>query len=150
MAVAMRYLADGESARDVLQDSFVKILTSVGRFSFRGEGSLRAWVLRIVANESLDYLRRERRLHFVDDLPDDLPDEEPDVGTISQAALQHMIEQLPTGYRTVLNLFVFEQKSHREIAQVLGIRESSSASQFLRAKKLLAQMIKNYQKQQTT
>lgn len=150
MAVAMRYLADDESARDVLQDSFVKILTSVGRFSFRGEGSLRAWVLRIVANESLDYLRRERRLHFVEDLPDDLPDEEPDVGIISQAVLQHMIEQLPAGYRTVLNLFVFEQKSHREIAQVLGIKESSSASQFLRAKKLLAQMIKNYQKQQST
>ena len=150
MAVAMRYVADGDAARDVLQDAFVKILTSVSRFGYRGEGSLRAWVLRIVTNEAIDHVKERHKRLFTDALPDDLPDEEPDVGLVPLAALQHMMEQLPPGYRLVLNLYVFDQKSHREIARQLGIGESTSASQYHRAKRLLAKMIKDYLNRTTT
>lgn len=65
---------------------------------------------------------------------------------LSPQALQEMIGQLPTGYRTVLNLYVFEDKSHQEIAQLLGIKESSSASQLHRAKQMLARQINEYRK----
>jgi RNA polymerase sigma-70 factor (ECF subfamily) len=85
---------------------------------------------------------------FIDRMPetmsDDVPDEEPDVGLLPPGVLQQMIQQLSPGYRAVLNLFVFEQQSHHEIAQRLGISESTSASQFLRAKRQLARMIREY------
>lgn len=150
MAVAMRYVADSDRARDVLHDAFVKILTAVGRIDYRGEGALRSWIMRVVANESVDFLKRERRFVWTDSVPEDVPDEqgddppdgEPDVGALPPGLLQQAIEQLPTGYRTVLNLYVFEQQSHREIARRLGIGEKTSASQFLRAKRLLAKLIK--------
>ena len=70
--------------------------------------------------------------------------EEPPVNDVPPDRLMQMIAELPQGYRTVLNLFVFEQKTHKEIASMLGIKENSSASQYLRAKKLLADKIKTY------
>ena len=148
MAQAMRYVANRETACDVLQESFVKILTAVSRFQYRGEGSLRGWVLSIVSHVAVDWLRQNRRVQLTAELPDDLPDEEPDVGSVPMEVMQRMIEQLPDGYRTVFCLFVFDRKSHKEIAQTLGIKENTSASQFLRAKRLLANMITNYQRQQ--
>ena len=80
----------------------------------------------------------------MDEVPDDIEDEEPEVERVPPAELTRMIGELPDGYRLVLNLFVFEQKSHKEIAQLLGIKESSSASQYLRAKKLLGKKVKDY------
>ena len=150
MAVAMRYLADEDSARDVLQDAFVKVLTHLDSFSYRGEGSLKSWVMRVVSNEAVSWLRQ--RQHFtnceVEEALDE-PDEEPDVGSIGLEVLQRMIEQLPSGCRTVFNLYVFERKSHKEIAALLGIKENSSASQFLRAKRMLARQINDYKRQQS-
>ena len=148
MAVAMRYVADSEAARDVLQEAFVKVFTHFDDFTWRGEGSLRAWLLRVVTNEALNWLRRESRF-ISDHLPqEEPPDEEPDVGDISLEVLQRMIEQLPDGYRQVFCLYVFDQKSHKEIASLLGIKENSSASQFLRAKRLLAHQINEYKRRQ--
>ena len=81
-----------------------------------------------------------------DNLPD-LPEEEsPDVENVPLEVLMQMIGSLPTGYRTVFNMFVIEQNTHKEIASQLGIKVSSSASQLLRAKKILANMINEYVK----
>ena len=66
------------------------------------------------------------------------------MGRVPLELLQRMIEELPVGYRAVFNLYVFEQLSHKEIANELGIKENSSASQYLRAKKLLAKRIREY------
>ena len=82
-------------------------------------------------------------------LMEQLPDTEEDdegVGDIPQAELMKMIAGLPDGYRTVFNLYVFEDKSHKEIAQMLGITEHTSSSQFYRAKTLLAKKINEYRK----
>ena len=144
MAVALRYVPDRDDVQDVVQDSFVKIFTSIGSFSYRGEGSLKAWMGRIVANMSLDFLRKNKTLSFTSDLPNIADEPEPDIGGVSDEALMSMIARLPDGYRVVLNMFVFEQRSHKEIAEQLGIKESSSASQYLRAKKLLAKKINDY------
>jgi RNA polymerase sigma-70 factor (ECF subfamily) len=144
MAIGLRYIPDTDEVRDVLQDSFVKILTNIGRFDYRGEGSLKSWVSRIVANQAIDYMKQNKHLQFTDVVPDSADEEEPDVGNISPDILDSLIGQLPTGYRVVLNLFVFEQLSHKEIAQRLGIAESTSTSQFFRAKRMLQGMIRDY------
>lgn len=145
MAIGLRYLPEGDEVRDVLQDSFVRILTSIGQFNYHGEGSLKSWVSRIVSNRSVDYLREHQRFRVVSGIPDE-PDEEeePDVGGVPPDVLTKMIGRLPVSYRMVLNLYVFEQRSHREIAQLLDIKESTSSSLFFRAKKMLARMIKDY------
>ena len=145
MAIGLRYIPERDAVHDVLQDSFVKILTSIGQFNYHGEGSLKSWVSRIVSNRSVDYLREHQRFRVVSGIPDE-PDEEeePDVGGVPPDVLTKMIGRLPVNYRTVLNLFVFEQQSHREIAQLLGVKESTSSSLFFRAKKMLARMIKDY------
>lgn len=145
-AVCSRYITSDEDVRDVLQESFLKIFSSLDSFTYRGEGSLRAWMSRVVLGESLKWLRRNNRLQWVE-MNDEMlhiPDEEPDTGGISSEAIHGMIRSLPDGYRTVFNLHVIEEKSHREIAELLGIKESSSASQLHRAKALLAEMITNY------
>lgn len=147
-ALCCRYVTDRDTAKDILHDCFLKIFSSIGRFQFRGEGSLKAWMSRIVINESLKYLKKTAGndiLTSADNLPD-IPDEEdgPDVDDIPASVIQEMISRLPDGYRAVFNLFVFEKMSHKEIAGILGIKENSSASQYHRAKALLAKWIENY------
>lgn len=149
MAVCLRYLANREAAEDVLQDCFIKIFTAVNHFEYRGEGSLKAWMTRVVANESLSYLKRNERFSLSDEIPDEVEEEAPDIGIVPMELMQRLIEELPTGYRAVFNLYVFEQLSHKEIAEELGIKEKSSSSQFLRARMILAKKIKDYIKQQT-
>lgn len=148
-AVCARYIVDREAVKDILQDSFVRIFGKIGEFEYRGEGSVRAWVTRIVVNGSLKALRGEGKLKYVDDLPDSREDEEEisSLPKIPPSVLQEMIRALPDGYRAVFNLFVFEKKSHKEIAALLGIKEDSSASQFFRARSTLAKKIKAYIKE---
>lgn len=145
MATAMRYLGDRDDCRDVLQEGYLKAFSHMGNFHYRGEGSLKAWFLRIIANESINQLKRHARITFLDAEVVDVPDDErPDVTHVPPEVINRMIASLPTGYRIVFNQYVFEHKSHKEIAQALGIKENSSASQFLRAKRLLAKMINQY------
>ncbi|MDE6668488.1 MAG: RNA polymerase sigma factor [Muribaculaceae bacterium] len=145
--VCTRYLSDLDDVKDVLHDSFLKIFASVRMFEYRGKGSLKAWLTRIVVNESLKFIRRAYRLDFVSVSQEqiEIEAEEPELDGISMAELHRMICELPPGYRTVFNLYVFEEKSHKEIAEILDIKESTSASQLHRAKALLATKIRNYQ-----
>ena len=147
-ALCRRYIPERESAEDVLQEVFIKIYSSMDSFSYKGQGSLKAWMSRIAVNESLMYLRKKKKADLVeyqDNLPDYEEEEEPDVGRVPADVIQRMIGELPDGYRTVFNLFVFEGKPHKEIAELLGITESTSASQFHRARKILAGKIKEYE-----
>ena len=143
MSIGLRYIPNDADAEDVVQDSFVKILTSIQRFSYQGEGSLKSWIGRIIANKAIDFLRMHERVSFTSAITD-LPDEEPDLECIPPDVLTNMIAQLPAGCRMVLNLYVFEHCSHKEIAQRLGIKEKSSASQLTRAKMILTKMTKEY------
>lgn len=147
MAICLRYIPRRDDVDDVMQDSFVKVLTSLSSFEYRGEGSLRSWIARIVANEALDFVRRGSKITFTDDVPDDVEPSDPDIDGISDDVLADMIARLPDGYRMVLNMYVFEEMSHKEIASRLGISTGTSASQFHHAKKMLAKMINDYRKQ---
>lgn len=144
--VASRYLSDSDRVKDVLQDAFIRIFDRFGSFRYRGEGSLRAWMTRVVVNFALQDLRRTDRLLPARELPDVPEEGGPDFDDLPMDVLQDMIRHLPDGYRTVFNLFVFEQLKHKEIAAILGIKENSSASQFLRARAMLVKEIKEYRK----
>ena len=146
LAVCFRYTGDMDAAHDVLHDGFIKIFTN---FSFRGESSLCTWITRVMVTQSLDYLRREKRVNQLVVHEEQLPDI-PDLSSsgggagISEEQLMAFVAELPDGCRTVFNLYVFEEKSHKEIAKMLHIKEHSSTSQLHRAKYLLAKRIKEY------
>ena len=144
--VCVRYIADEEDVKDVIQNALVHIFSHITEFKYRGSGSLEAWVVRIAVNESLKFLRTKVQHELLQpdyDVIDDSEDDPP-VRDIPPDILRKMLNRLPTGYRTVLNLYVFEGKNHQEIARLLGIKKDSSASQLLRAKSMLAQMIRKY------
>ena len=114
MATARRYLDDNDNCRDVLQDSFLKAFTRIGEFDYRGDGSLRAWMIRIVANTAINLLKRQSRLTFLSSDNMELPDDEPpDITHVPPEVINRMIASLPTGYRIVFNQFVFEHRSHK-------------------------------------
>ena len=142
-AVCGRYVPDDDEVKDILQEVFIKVFQTMDRFEYRGEGSLKAWLTRIVVNDSLKFLRKKKSLPLPDTLPE-LPEEEPAFDRVPLPVIHRMIRELPEGYRTVFNLFVFEDRSHKEIASMLGIKENSSASQLYHAKALLARWIKDY------
>ena len=149
--VCARYISRNDELKDVLQESFIKIFTQIGSFEYRGRGSLRAWMSRIVVNESLQALRKAKRQPATvpDTEPPDVPDESPDESDLdgmNGEDITRLIRRLPEGYRMVLNLYVIEGKSHNEIASLLGIKPDSSASQLHRAKNMLARLIKTHRK----
>ncbi|NLZ94698.1 MAG: RNA polymerase sigma factor [Bacteroidales bacterium] len=150
-AVCSRYIISNADLKDVLQESFIKIFTAIDTFEYRGAGSLKAWMTRIVVNESLKFIKKNERFEFVEnewDLPEAANEEDyvPDTDDISIHVIQEMIRQLPTGYRTVFNLYIFENKSHKEIASILEIKENTSTSQLHKAKQRLAEKINEYKK----
>ena len=146
-ALCSRYITEDEDIKDVLQESFIKIFTSLDSFKYRGEGSLKAWITKITLNETLKFVRNNSRLPIdsIDDKDTNIADgDSMETEDIPTDVLHQFIRELPDGYRTVFNLYVIDDKSHKEIAQLLGIKENTSASQLHKAKSMLAQKIKHY------
>ena len=142
-----RYVKGNDDLRDVLQNSFVKMFTQIQSFENRGKGALNAWMMRIVINEALQLIRKKGLEfdNFVEWETINVAEAEDFITELTQEEMIEFIQNLPDGYRTVFNLYVFEEKSHREIADLLEISEGTSASQLSRAKKILASQIKEYQ-----
>lgn len=144
-----RYLSSPDDVQDVLQECFIKMYHSIESFEYRGEGSLRAWLTRIVINDSIKYLKKQAKINHteqVNELAELAEEEDADFQLVPQKVILEMIQSLPEGYRMVFNLYVFEEKSHKEIGGILGIAENSSASQYHRAKSILARKITEYKK----
>lgn len=142
--VAMRYLANHHDTEDVLSISFTRILTNIGRFEYRGEGSLQKWVNTIVINEAIRFLKSKKALLFQDDeeiLSLNIP--MVDCSDILDLEEVHQILKLmPKGYRTVFNLFVMEGYAHKEIAEMLQINENTSKSQLSKARNYMMRNLK--------
>ena len=145
-AIAQRYITDNDTVSDVLQDAFVKIYTSISSFKWNGDGSLKAWLRRVVTNELLLHIRKETRhnTQYLDELPDITSDDESLIDRIDTDVLMQLVRQLPVDYRAIFNLYVLDGYSHKEIAQHLGITHTTSAVKLLRAKKLLKMQILKY------
>ncbi len=145
MGVCMRYVGDHMTAEDVLVEGFMKVFDKIGQF--KSEGSFEGWMRRIMVNESLGYLRQRKRIQEVA-----IQDEAQQIvdNTLADEALETeemltMIDSLPTGYRTVFNLYAIEGYAHAEIAEKLGITESTSKSQLHRARAMLQQLVTDWE-----
>ncbi len=141
LGVCHRYIGRRELAKDVLQESFIMIFRYLP--DYQPTGSFTAWMKRIVATTSLQFLRSspyKRESLILDSMGEDFVD--PSVyEKLATEDLVKLIEQLPTGFRTIFNLNAIEGYSHKEIGKLLGITASTSRSQLTRAKRLLREMI---------
>ncbi len=144
--ICSRYIDNDDDAKDVLQNAMVKILTHLKKFQWTGAGSLQAWSTKIAVNEAVSFLKNQKKAATVPIEEDIGESPDPDIRHVPQKVIMDMIRKLPVRYRTVFNLYVFEDKSHKEIAKILDIKENSSASNLHRAKKLLCEMIQKYLK----
>jgi RNA polymerase sigma factor (sigma-70 family) len=131
--VCMRMVNHVGEAEDILQESFIDAFQNLPRF--KAESTFGAWLKRIVVNKSLNYLKK-RKLKLVYDVEIEVEDEETDLedGELQLQLVLRAIQQLPDGYRVVLTLYLIEDYSHADIARMLGITESTSKSQYNRAK----------------
>lgn len=140
--VCLRYARHRMEAEDVLQDAFVKVFEHLPQFGFRG--SLEGWIRRIVVNTAIKTFDRKHFTHEqigIDPAWDAATSELPGDVCLAEKDLLKMIQNLPDGYRMVFNLFAIEGYSHQEISEMLGIQESTSRSQLVKARKYLQEQI---------
>lgn len=156
LAICMRYTGIREDAEDVLHESLIKILKGLGKFNPRFSGSFEVWIRRITVNTSLDFLREKMKAKKLNTwtLNEELVTEEEDNDPspfpekLESGTVIRLIGELPDGYRTVMNLYVFEDYSHKEIAAELGISENTSKSQLSKARALLRRKVISFCNQQ--
>ncbi len=142
MSICMRYASGRDQAQDILQDGFVKVFQKMDHY--RGEGPLGGWIARTMVNTALDQIRRDKPYAHSLDLTDaehlHAVDEEV-LAAMSADELLGLIQALPAGYRTVFNLFAIEGYPHKDIADMLGISENTSKSQFMKARAYLRKLL---------
>ena len=140
-SVCRRYVIELQEAEDVLVCGFTKVFRKIDQFT--GEGSFEGWIRRIMVNESLTYIRRNKSMFLEVEI--EKAEREPDYQQLHNQLevedLHKMIDILPTGYKTVFNLYAIEGFSHKEIAEKLGISENTSKSQLSRARAHLQKML---------
>lgn len=140
-SVCRRYIEQIDAAQDVLICGFTKAFQKIDQF--KGEGSFEGWIRRIMVNEALSHLRKNKSLYLEVEI--EKADREPDYGQLSYQLevedLQKLIDALPSGYKTVFNLYAIEGYSHKEIAEKLNISENTSKSQLSRARTHLQKLL---------
>jgi len=152
MLICMRYIPHREEAREILMDSFVNAFRNIDRFEYRGDGSLKAWLKKITINQCLMYVRKQNFILSDSVEPAEIVETGNSIDAISNLNMKEllsMIQGLPDGYRTIFNLYVFEEMKHREIALLLNISESTSKSQLHKAKmQLQKKLLQNSKKEE--
>ncbi|MFC7666706.1 RNA polymerase sigma factor [Hymenobacter humi] len=138
LGVARRYVHSVAEAEDILQDAFVKVFTRLG--DFRAEGSFEGWLRRIVVTTAINHWQsgqHRRQQLLLDDVPEPYAADADALDRLGVAEVLALIEQLPDGCRLVLNLYAVDGYTHGEIAELLGIQESTSKAQLSKARKQL-------------
>jgi RNA polymerase sigma factor (sigma-70 family) len=142
LGVARRYARSLEEAEDILQDAFVKVFTRLD--SFRAEGSLEGWIRRVVVTTALSAYERDRNLRRAQDIETAYHLSSPDADALEKLSVEEvfrLIDQLPDGCRVVLLLYTVDGYAHAEIAEMLGITESTSKAQLSKARSRLVQLV---------
>ncbi len=147
--VCKRYVRNREDAEDILVEGLFKVFDNIDKF--KGKGSFEGWIRRIVVNQALMFLRKKHNFNLTVEVSNievktnvSVEDE------LAEQDILNLLNKLPTGYRTVFNLYVVEGYKHREIAEIMGISINTSKSQLILAKKRLRQLIqKNSQYPET-
>ena len=143
LGVCYRYAHNREDAEDMLQEGFIKVFSQIR--SFESRGSLEGWIRRIMVHTCINILKKNKKFNESVDLihATSLQVREDSIPSIMQAKeVVECIRLLPIGYRTVLNLYAIEGFSHREISDMLDIEESTSRSQYTRAKSMLEDILR--------
>lgn len=146
MAVCQRYARHRLEAEDMLQEAFVKVFDNIDKFAFKG--SFEGWIRRIVVNTALKHNQRKYLTNeqiAMEKIPD-RPTDPSAYARLGEQELLRMIARLPEGYRIVFNLYAIEGYSHREIAELLNIQESTSRSQLVKARKMLQTQLDKLQR----
>ena len=145
LGVCFRYTKSMADAEEVLQEGFVKIFTRLHQFRYEGE--LGAWIRRIMVTTALNFLKTNRRYRYdlsFDEMPlHAVSNEDPQL-KLQAKELAELIRQLPTGFQTIFNLHAVEGYKHKEIAEMLGISEGTSRSQYARARTILCEWIEKF------
>lgn len=148
MAVCLRYGSNYQEAQDMFQDGFIKVFQKIEKYN--GKGPLGAWIRRTIANNALDQIRKNKRendhvahyeIEFKIENEDRVEIFEDDQPTLSNQQLTALVQEMPLGYRTVFNMYVVEEYSHKEIAEQMGISESTSKTQYRKAKAYMRKLI---------
>lgn len=146
MTVCLRYARHRMEAEDILQDAFIKVFDNIKRFE--SKGSFEGWIRRIVVNTALKNASRhgfQKEIMGTDNVVE--TSEDPSVlSKLSEDEILGLIQQLPDGYRTVFNLYCIEGFSHKEVGESLGIEESTSRSQLVKARNMLQNKVRDAQK----
>ncbi|MEN8115812.1 MAG: sigma-70 family RNA polymerase sigma factor [Bacteroidota bacterium] len=140
-SVSMRIVNDEMEAEDVMQEAFLSAFNKMN--SYKGEVSFGAWLKKIVVNRSLDYLKK-RKVQFeeVNERTTEISDYQMATKEVDIKVIKEAIQNLSDGYRVVLSLYIIEGYDHEEISQILGISNSASRTQLLRAKNKLRELLK--------
>ncbi len=141
--VCLRITNNEDDTKDVMQEAFISAFQNLG--SYKGEASFGAWLKRIVVNKAINHIKR-KRVEFTELNPerDEMQEEQPDLTNeqeLTVEKIKNAILKLPDGYRLVFSLYLLEGYDHQEIAGILNISESTSKSQYNRAKKKLRELI---------
>jgi RNA polymerase sigma factor (sigma-70 family) len=151
LGVCMRYTGNKQEAEDVLQDAFIKVFTKIRSFNTNEKGSFAGWIHRIMVTTALNYIRDNKKHNYHSDIDEVEPenyegyDQHDDAeSSIDSKKVMEIIQELPTGYKTVFNLYVFEKYTHQEIADELGISVNTSKSQLSKARTMIKKKINEY------
>ncbi|KNB60315.1 RNA polymerase sigma factor [Chryseobacterium sp. Hurlbut01] len=140
LAVANSYTNNIHDAEDILLNAFLKCFSKIE--DCKEWKSFPFWLRKIVVNDSITFVRKNRNILYSDiEIADDFPDDEIDE-RLNEIDLEEIFSQIPEGYKLVFNLYVFEDKKHQEIAEILNISDGTSKSQLSKAKKWIANYLK--------
>ncbi|MEO8734739.1 MAG: sigma-70 family RNA polymerase sigma factor [Flavobacteriales bacterium] len=150
MSVCLRYTKNHDQAKDILQDGFIKVFRNLAKFN--RDGSFEGWVRRIMVNTAIDHFRRARHSYLLlgedrsmeefEDLAEEDDNDVDDTLDLKPADVINAMQKLTPAYRTVFNLYVFEDMTHKEIAETLDINIGTSKSNFAKAKNNLKRLLK--------
>lgn len=149
-AICMRYTRDNDQAMDIVQDGFIKVFNSLDKYT--GVGSFEGWMRRIIVNLCIDRFRRLKRdvvlfedsvtlENYEDNVDDEVDEEDNEIYNITQEQIIEAMQQLSPAYRTVFNLYVFENYSHQDIAEALEISIGTSKSNYAKARKNMKKLL---------
>ena len=152
LAVCMRYTKDKDTAQDILQDAFIKAFEKISDYNFTG--SFEGWLRRITVNTAIDFVRKNKNVVFIEDRAnsdisdnnEDSLDKTDEIGfeNINPELVLDAVQNLSPAYRTVFNLYVFENYSHKEIAEMLNINQGTSKSNLAKAKQNLKKQLEKH------
>ena len=145
LSVCRQYIKDLHQAEDVMITAFMKVFVHLK--NFESKGSFEGWIRRIMINESISFIRAQKKVSFLEDVYYKEESFNNIESNLSVDDIQNLIDHLPEGYKMIFNLYAIEGYKHKEIAEMLGINEGTSKSQLSYARRMLQDLInkrKNY------